>query len=72
LVLKHWHTSVPPDRGVAGPRVDAMTAFETNRLVIDNFRVDDWSDLQEMIVQYQASAYASYDHEWPTSKKEIE
>jgi RimJ/RimL family protein N-acetyltransferase len=45
--------------------------METDRLVIRNFSIDDWQDLQEMIIQYQASEYAIYDHKWPTSTEEI-
>jgi ribosomal-protein-alanine N-acetyltransferase len=48
-----------------------MTRIETDRLVIRNFVVDDWTDLHEMIGKYQASEYAQYDHEWPTSTEEI-
>ena len=48
-----------------------MTCLETDRLTIWNFRGDDWQDLQEMIVKYQASEYARYDHKWPTTTKEI-
>ena len=45
--------------------------METDRLIIRNFSVDDWQDLQEMVIQYQASEYAIYDHKWPTSTEEI-
>jgi RimJ/RimL family protein N-acetyltransferase len=48
-----------------------MVAIETERLAIRNFSGDDWQDLQEMITQYQSSAYAVYDHQWPTSTEEI-
>jgi [ribosomal protein S5]-alanine N-acetyltransferase len=48
-----------------------MNAIETDRLVIRNFTADDWRDLQEMIVQYEASEVGLYDHEWPTSSEEI-
>jgi ribosomal-protein-alanine N-acetyltransferase len=48
-----------------------MTAIETDRLSIRNFEAGDWQDLQEMVVQYQASEMAKYDHEWPTSTDEI-
>lgn len=48
-----------------------MTAMETERLVIRNFDGDDWQDLQEMIIQYQSSQLAVYDHQWPTSTEEI-
>jgi RimJ/RimL family protein N-acetyltransferase len=48
-----------------------LTALETDRLAIRNFHADDWRDLHEMIVQYQASEYAQYDHQWPTGMDEI-
>ncbi len=49
-----------------------MTTLETQRLIIRNFKPDDWRDLQEMAVKYQASEYAQYDHEWPTDAEEIQ
>ena len=49
-----------------------MQTIQTDRLVIRNFRPEDWRDLHAMIVQYQASAYAQYDHKWPTSEEEIQ
>jgi len=48
-----------------------VIAIETDRLVIRNFEVNDWEDLHQMIVQYQASEVAKYDHPWPTSAEEI-
>ena len=48
-----------------------MNAIETDRLVIRNFVIDDWRDLHEMVVKYQASEYAHYDHQWPTEAEEI-
>ena len=48
-----------------------MTTMETERLIIRNFNINDWKDLHEMIVQYQSSEYAVYDHQWPTSTEEI-
>ena len=48
-----------------------METIETSRLAIRNFCADDWRDLHEMIVQYQASEVAQYDHKWPTSEDEI-
>lgn len=48
-----------------------MTRIETDRLVIRNFFPEDWRDLHEMIVNYQASEVAQYDHQWPTSQEEI-
>jgi RimJ/RimL family protein N-acetyltransferase len=49
-----------------------MNAIQTSRLTIRNFRPDDWRDLHEMIVQYQASEWAQYDDRWPTSEKDIQ
>ena len=48
-----------------------MIALETNRLVVKNFEVSDCEALHEMIVQYEASEYAAYDQQWPTSAEEI-
>ena len=48
-----------------------MTTLTTERLVIRCFTVDDASALREIILQYQASEYAVYDHAWPTSVDEI-
>ena len=49
-----------------------METIRTERLTIRNYRPEDWRDLHEMIVQYQASEYAQYDHQWPTSPEEIQ
>jgi RimJ/RimL family protein N-acetyltransferase len=49
-----------------------MTRIETDRLVIRNFDKADWRDLHELIVKYQASDVAQYDHKWPTSEDEIQ
>ena len=49
-----------------------MTTLQTERLDIRNFRPEDWRDLHEMIVQYQASEYAQYDDRWPTSEQELQ
>ena len=48
-----------------------MTTLVTERLEVRNFTVDDALVLREMVLQYQASAYAVYDHKWPTSADEI-
>ncbi len=48
-----------------------MNAIETNRLIIRNFHPDDWQDLQDMVVQYQASESAKYEDPWPTSTEEV-
>ncbi len=49
-----------------------METIQTDRLTLRNFCPEDWRDLHEMIVQYQASEYAQYDHKWPTSEEEIQ
>jgi ribosomal-protein-alanine N-acetyltransferase len=49
-----------------------MQTIQTDRLTLRNFSPEDWPDLHEMIVQYQASEYAQYDHKWPTSEQEIQ
>jgi RimJ/RimL family protein N-acetyltransferase len=49
-----------------------MMLLETERLVVRNFRAHDWETLHEIIVQYESSAMAVYDHQWPTSPDKIE
>lgn len=48
-----------------------MKMLETERLAIRNFMVDDAPALRKIILQYQASEVAIYDHKWPTSVTEI-
>lgn len=48
-----------------------MIPIETERLVVRNFKVDDWEALHKMIVQYEASEFAAYDQQWPTSVEQI-
>lgn len=48
-----------------------MRPIETDRLSIRNFVPDDWQDLQETIILYQASDSAKYEDPWPTSDEEI-
>jgi RimJ/RimL family protein N-acetyltransferase len=45
--------------------------LETERLIIRNFQSSDWQSLHELIVQYQASEFAPYDQQWPTSQEDI-
>ena len=52
-------------------REHEIDALATERLVIRNFVPDDWEALREMILQYESSEYAAYDHQWPTSEEEI-
>ncbi len=44
-----------------------MLSLETDRLTIRSFRPDDWRELQELSVSYQASPEARYEDPWPTS-----
>lgn len=46
--------------------------METKRLIIRNFQPDDWQDLQEVAVEYQASEWARYEDPWPTSAEEVQ
>jgi ribosomal-protein-alanine N-acetyltransferase len=48
-----------------------MISLETDRLVIRNFSPDDWQELQEMAIQYQASEWAKYEDPWPTSAEKV-
>ena len=48
-----------------------MISLETDRLIIRNFRPDDWPDLQDLSIQYGSSEYAQYDHKWPTGAEEV-
>ena len=48
-----------------------MIALETKRTKIRNFKASDWQDLHEIIIQFEASQYAIYDHKWPTDAEEI-
>ena len=48
-----------------------MITIETERLTIRNFCSDDWQDLQEVAIEYQASEWAKYEGPWPTSTEEV-
>lgn len=48
-----------------------MIKLETNRLVIRNFNPDDWQELQDVVVQYQATECAKLEDPWPTSTEEV-
>jgi RimJ/RimL family protein N-acetyltransferase len=48
-----------------------MLTLETERLIIRNFRPDDWQELQALAIAYQASEWAQYDHPWPTSEEKV-
>jgi [ribosomal protein S5]-alanine N-acetyltransferase len=48
-----------------------MNDLVTERLVIRNFRPDDWRELQELAIAYQASPSAQYEDPWPTSEEGV-
>lgn len=48
-----------------------MKTLQTERLIIRNFKISDSQALHEMICQYEASEYAAYDQQWPTSQEDI-
>ena len=49
-----------------------MITLETERLIIRNFRIDDWEALHELINQYVSSGLVAYEpDQWPTSMEEI-
>lgn len=48
-----------------------MEPIETERFTIRNFVPEDWRDLLEVAVNYQASEYAKYDHKWPTDEEGV-
>ena len=48
-----------------------MISLETDRLFIRSFTPEDWQELQEMIIQYQASESAQYEDPWPTSTEKV-
>lgn len=48
-----------------------MVKIKTRRLEIRNFVIDDWKDLQEIVIDKEASEFAIYDHQFPTSANEV-
>lgn len=48
-----------------------MDNLTTARLLLRNFQSADAEDLHEMILQYQASGLAVYDHAWPSALAEV-
>jgi RimJ/RimL family protein N-acetyltransferase len=48
-----------------------LKPLETERLIIRNFVSTDWQDLQEAIINYQASELAKYEDPWPTSDEDM-
>jgi ribosomal-protein-alanine N-acetyltransferase len=49
-----------------------MESIETARLILRNFRPDDWILLHKIIKVYMSSELAQYDYQWPTSELEIQ
>jgi hypothetical protein len=43
--------------------------FETERLVIRRFALDDWGDILGLAVDKESSPYAKLDHAWPTTEE---
>ena len=48
-----------------------MTNIQTERLVIRNFVNKDWEQLKEIIIDKEASKYAVYDYQFPTTDNEL-
>lgn len=48
-----------------------MERIRTKRLEIRNFVPEDYRDLQEIIIDREASDYAVYDHEFPTEEEAV-
>jgi ribosomal-protein-alanine N-acetyltransferase len=56
---------------ISDAKGDYMKPLSTERLVVRNFKTDDWQDLQQAIINYQASESAKYEDPWPTSEEKI-
>lgn len=41
--------------------------LETEKLLIRNFKFDDWKDIQALAINKETSKFAKYDLTWPTS-----
>jgi RimJ/RimL family protein N-acetyltransferase len=48
-----------------------MIRLQTERLLLRNFVAEDWRALREIIAGYAASAWAAYDHTWPTAPGKV-
>lgn len=48
-----------------------MNNIQTQWLTIRNFQNEDWRALQQIVLSFQSSAYAAYDHPWPSSDGEM-
>jgi len=44
-----------------------LKAYETERLIIRNFQLDDWKQIQDLAINKETSRFAKYDHTWDTS-----
>ncbi len=49
-----------------------MVNLQTGRLIIRNFSFEDWKDLQDIVIDKEASEYAIYDYEFPISDQEVQ
>ena len=48
-----------------------MIKLETERLIIRNFKSDDWKDIAVIAMDYEQSEYTIYDHgPWPSNQEE--
>lgn len=48
-----------------------MERIRTERLELRNFAAEDYRDLQDIIIDKEASDYAVYDHEFPTGEEAV-
>jgi RimJ/RimL family protein N-acetyltransferase len=48
-----------------------MKEIETKRITLRNFFPKDWQELRDIIVRYQESEFAKYDHKWLTDEEGI-
>ena len=49
-----------------------MIQIETQRLIVRNFRPEDWQDLLEVAVPYQATEWARFEPPWPTEAEKVQ
>jgi RimJ/RimL family protein N-acetyltransferase len=48
-----------------------VISLETDRLILRNFCPEDWQDLQEVAIAYQASEWARFEDPWPTETEKV-
>jgi ribosomal-protein-alanine N-acetyltransferase len=48
-----------------------VLSLETDRLTIRCFRPDDWNELQELSIRYQATEAAKHEDPWPTTAEAV-